>query len=94
MANVHYYFGNWTSAGPANDFLPGQVHRWIFWGFDYGDAVSITAHPIIGPVQRFLTVENIRTESHPNGRQMFFDVRNVGNEAMPGYGFGITWISD
>ncbi|MCW5977550.1 MAG: hypothetical protein KIT09_05715 [Bryobacteraceae bacterium] len=94
MAKVSHFFSGWASSGPGNDMAPGQAHGWIMWGFGYGDAVSVSVHPVVGaPVERFLQVENVRIQGDPAGRRLFFTVRNVGNSFVPGYGMGFGWIS-
>jgi hypothetical protein len=65
-------------------------------GFQYGDALSVTAHPVIGnpnALHRVLTVENVRVDGTPTGRTLLFTVRNVGGFSIPGYGVGISFIS-
>lgn len=94
MANVRYWLGTWVSSGPANDLHPGEAHHWVSWGFNYGDAMSLTAHPVIGaPVERYLAIEDVRIEGDPGGRRLFYTVRNVGFSTIPGYGVGYAWIS-
>jgi hypothetical protein len=94
MANVSYWAGSWASGGDGDDLGPGESHNWIMWGFDYGDAVSLSAHPVVGaPVERYLAVENTRIEADPNGRRLYFTVRNVGQNSVPGYTIGYSWVS-
>jgi hypothetical protein len=93
MANVSRVFGSWV--GP--DFAPDERHYWSAWGFGYGDAVSVSAHPVTGaPVgERILIVEDVRMEGDPSGdRRCYFTVRNAGASHMPGYGVGVAWVSD
>ncbi|HKC24095.1 MAG TPA: hypothetical protein VKF32_05100 [Thermoanaerobaculia bacterium] len=94
MANVSYWLGTWLSAGPGDDLPPGATHDWIMWGFGYGEAISVSAHPVVGaPEDRVLAVENVRIEGDPGGRRMFFTVRNAGPSFVPGYGIGYGFIS-
>lgn len=95
MANVSYFFGSWVSGGPQDDLAPGEAHYWFAWGFfDYGGAISLTAHPVVGaPVERRLAVENVFMEGDPGGRRLYFSVRNIGNSSVPGYGVGYGTIS-
>jgi hypothetical protein len=94
MATVSHVFGSWVSAGPGHDFAPGATHGWIAWGYSYGDALSVTAHPVArASVRRALAVENVRSETDGAARRLSFTVRNVGNAAIPGYGIGVGWIS-
>jgi len=93
MPNVSYFFGSWT-AGEDGYLYPGQSHYWLMWGFSYGDAVSVSAHPVAGPAgERFLAVEDIKIEGDPGGRRLYFTVKNVGSISIPGYGMGFSWIS-
>jgi hypothetical protein len=97
MATVNRAFFAWTSSGPGGDFASGAAHGWWMTGFKYGDALSVTAHPVTGnpnAPHRVLTVENVRIDGTPSGgRTLLFTVRNVGAFSMPGYGVGISWIS-
>lgn len=95
MATVNRAYFSWLGAG-GTYFLPGAVHGWWMVGFDSGDALSVTAHPVIGnPLDphRVLAVENVRIDGAPTGRTLRFNVRNVGPSPTPGYGVGIGWIS-
>jgi hypothetical protein len=65
-------------------------------GFKYGDAMSVTAHPVVGnpaALHRVLAVDNVRIDGDPGGRTLRFTVRNAGSFSIPGYGVGIGWIS-
>ncbi len=95
MANVSYMSGSWVSAGPAHDLAPGRSHSWISWGFGYGDALSVSAHPVVGaPVgERILAVENVRVEGDPSGRRLYYTVRNAGPTSVPGYALAVAWVS-
>ncbi len=95
MATVNRAFFSWVGAGGAY-FAPGSAHSWWMTGFKYGDALSVTAHPVVGDpdaAHRVLTVEDIRIDGTPTGRTLRFRVSNVGTSAMPGYGVGIAYIS-
>ncbi len=95
MATVNYAFFSWTGS-PGNDLNPGAAHGWWMTGFKYGDAMSVTAHPVVGnpnALARVLTVENVRIHGAPGGRTLLFTVRNTGNFVIPGYGVGISYIS-
>ncbi len=93
MATVHRTFLSWTGPSSLN---PGESHGWWMTGFSYGDAMSVTAHPVTGnpsATKRELAVENIRIEGRPSGLTLLFTVRNVGSHSIPGYGVGISYIS-
>jgi hypothetical protein len=97
MANVNRAFFSWTAGTGGAYFPPGGVHSWWMVGYKYGDALSVTAHPVTGnpaDLHRVLTVTDIRVDGDPNGGlTLRFQVRNVGATAIPGYGVGIGWIS-
>jgi len=95
MATVIAWSGSWTSSGGASDLKPGQAHNWTAWGFNYGDAIDVTAHPVVGApgAERILEVQNLRAEGDPSGgRRIFYTVRNVGTSSVPGYAIGYAWI--
>ncbi len=95
MATNNHAFFSWVGAG-GTSFPPGAVHDWWMIGFGYGDALSVTAHPVIGnPLDphRVLTVDDVRIDGTPTGRTLRFRVRNVGASSTPGYGVGIGWTS-
>jgi len=92
MANVDYWAGSWV----GDDLLPNETHDWIMWGFQYGDAVSLTAQAVTGNPnagERILRIENQRFEGDPSGRRLYYTVRNVSNEPIPGYIVGFAMIS-
>jgi hypothetical protein len=94
LATVTYWFGWWVSAGVGDDLGPGETHNWIMWGFNYGDALSLSAHPVTGPPEeRVLAVENVRIEGDAGGRRLYYTVRNVGMSSVPGYGIGYAMVS-
>ena len=60
MATVNRAFFSW--AGPGS-LPPSGSHGWWMVGFKYGDALSVTAHPVVGDpgaLHRVLTVESLR----------------------------------
>jgi hypothetical protein len=94
MATVNRAFFSW--AGPGS-LPPGGSHGWWMVGFKYGDALSVTAHPVTGnpnDPHRVLAVENIRVDGVPTGGlTLLFTVRNAGGSPIPGYGVGVSYIS-
>jgi hypothetical protein len=96
MATVNRAFFSWVGANGAY-FPPGGVHDWWMTGFKYGDAMSVTAHPVTGDPNdphRVLQVDDVRVDGVPSGGPtLLFRVRNVGVTHMPAYGVGIGWIS-
>ncbi len=91
MANVSYWSGSWV----GGELAPGQPHYWNFVGFNYGDVVDVSAHPIAGDPnagQRILEVEDLRFEADVSGRRMYFTVRNVGASSVPGYAMGFAIV--
>jgi hypothetical protein len=93
MATAHRAFFSWTSSGEGNDLGPGQAHGWWAVGFDYGDPITVTAHPVSGaPWPYELAVESVRMQSNPGGGTLLFRVRNVGTRPVPGYGVGFGWV--
>lgn len=90
MANVSY----WSSA-VMNDLLPGDADPWIMWGFNYGDVVYVSAHPVVGDpnAERILRIENLRIEGNVGGRRLMFDARNAGPDSIPGYILAYSWVS-
>lgn len=92
MANVFHAFASWVGVG-SDQLNPGQAHSWWMVGFNYGDAISVTAHPVIGPpVNRQLAVQDVRVQGTSTGRTLLFTVRNVGPDPVPGYGVGFGLI--
>jgi hypothetical protein len=96
VATVNRVFLSWTGSG-GSYFLPGAVHNWWMTGFKYGDALSVTAHPVTGDPHdphRVLSVDNVRVDGTPDGGlTLRFRVNNVGGSPTPGYGVGIGLIS-
>ncbi len=96
MATTLYWFGSWVS-GPGQAYLnPGAAHYWVLWGFEYGSAISVTAHSVVlvnELVERTLTVEDVRVEGDNTGRRLYFTVRNTGSNATPGYGMGFSFVT-
>jgi len=105
MATVNYWSSSWAASGAdvEDELKPNDVHSYIMWGFGDGDAITITAHPGHAggsplrpplPVEQFLAVENVRTEWNPNGRRVFFDVRNASTSySVFGYVIGFAFVS-
>ena len=88
MANVTRYFFSWIG-----NFPPGASHSWAATGFNYGDVLSATAHPVTGnptAAHRVLRIDDMRIDGTPTGRSLLFTVRNVGTDSIPGYGLGIS----
>ena len=81
----------WLDGSWIGDMLPGDVHGWVAWGggLQAGDVITIMSHPVVGnPNQweRILQVENIQAEGTADGgRRIFYWVRNVGGQPIPGY---------
>lgn len=85
MATVEYdFFG--LVGGIAAGGVVGAT--WSHVGFDYGDAITITAHPIRG----ILEVRNLRVFRDGNERRVAFEIVNVGSQAEIGFGIGFGWI--
>lgn len=75
---------------------PGETHSWFAWPFDFGDVVDLMAHAVYGSGEpdRELIVETIYTKvDGATGRQVFFNVKNVGNSYIPGYNVASSVIS-
>jgi hypothetical protein len=96
MANLYYWSTSWVSA-EGNDMAPGDSHWWWANPFNFGDAITLTAHPVTGnpnDPHRILTVENIRIDGTPDGgRTLLFVVRNAGSTFIPGYIVGSSVVS-
>ncbi len=81
----------WLNSSWVGDMAPGEIHGWIAWGggLKPGDVISFMAHPVIGnpnAKERVLQVENVQAEGASDGsRRIFYSVRNVGTEEIPGY---------
>jgi hypothetical protein len=93
MASVSYFFGSWVSSG--NDLLPGQVHDWVLSGFNYGDDISLSVHPLIegDGTEQDLSVTAVTMQTSSGGRRMLFTVENTGPNTVDGYGMGFGFIS-
>lgn len=63
------------------------------WGgdFDYGDAITVTAHPIGRPGVA-LAVEQMRIDRSILPSTLSFAVKNVGSATVVGYGLGFAWV--
>jgi hypothetical protein len=96
MANTYYWSTSWTST-EGNDMAPGDTHWWWANPFTYGDAITLTAHPVTGnpaDPHRVLTVENVRIDGTPaGGRTLLFVVRNAGTTFIPAYAVGSSVIN-
>ena len=95
MATANRAYFSWIGTG-GSYFPPGGTHDWWMVGFNVGDALSVTAYPVIGDprdLHRVLQVENIRMDGDPGGWTFRFRVHNIGTTHMPGYGVGIAWTS-
>jgi hypothetical protein len=93
MANVWYWSGSWTSGGDGDDLGPGETHDWIMWGYNYGDAITLTAHPVGGADENILAIENVQIQADGSGRRLFYTVRNVGSNFITGYAVGFAGVS-
>lgn len=70
MATVDYWQGVWFTLDPSYALRPGDGDDWIYWGYNFGDAISVTAHPccIFDPMpapdlrQRIIAIENVQAE--------------------------------
>jgi len=87
MANTYFWSTSWVSTNA--DMAPGDTHWWWANPFAFGDAITLTAHPVTGNPEdphRVLTVENVRIDGTPDGlRTLLFVVRNAGSSYIPGY---------
>lgn len=75
---------------------PGETHYWFAYPFDFGDVIDLMAHAVYGSGEpdRELIVEQIFTKvDDVNGRQIYFNVKNVGNSYIPGYNVGSNVIN-
>jgi hypothetical protein len=85
MATVEYSFFSVIGGISAG----GRVGvTWSHPGFDYGDAISVTAHPFRG----VLAVENLRVFNDGGERRLAFDVVNIGTRPEIAFGLGFGWI--
>ena len=94
MPTTNYWFGSWVSADEVG-LQPGQEHHWVMWGFGYGAAITVSAHPVNSDAgEQVLQVRDVRIESDPSGgRRLFFTVRNTGPVRAIGYGLGYSWVT-
>lgn len=85
MATVEYSF--FSVVSPLN---PGGVIgiTWSHRGFDYGDAITVTAHPI----RAVLAVQNLRVFRDGSLVRLAFDVVNVGSRTEIAFGLGFGWV--
>lgn len=85
MATVEYsFFSVVTSISPGAVIGVSWSHR----GFDYGDAITVTAHPI----RSVLAVQNLRVFREGSIVRLAFDVANVGSRAEIAFGLGFGWV--
>ena len=81
-----------TSRRMVSSWQPSPGGRvgvtWSHPGFDYGDAISVTAHPFRG----VLAVEGLRVFNDGGQRRLSFDVVNVGTRAEIAFGLGFGWV--
>jgi hypothetical protein len=97
MANQYYWSASWVSA-ENEDMAPGEVHLWWANPFQFGDSISLTAHPVAGDPtapHRVLAVEEVRIDRVPDadGGTLLFSVRNVGNTLIPAYIIGSNVVN-
>jgi hypothetical protein len=90
MAQLIWWLdGGWAG---AQEMAPGDVHYWVAWGggLKFDDVITLMAHPVLGDPnaqERVLQVENVKAEGTSDGtRRIYYSVRNVGQEWIPGYG--------
>jgi hypothetical protein len=96
VANVVYTSVSETFADAA-ELAPGDVRLWWANGFfNYGDAISVTAHSVIlnpGDPPGDIAVQDVRIDaSSDGGHTLLFTVKNVGSSFIPGYRVGIGVI--
>jgi hypothetical protein len=65
------------------------------WGFNYGEAVAVTAAPLNSSAgDQQLIVKDVQSEADPaGGRRLFFTIRNTGSVRAIGYGMNFSFIS-
>lgn len=85
MATVEYDF--FSVVSPLN---PGAVIgvTWSHPKFDYGDALTVTAHPI----RAVLAVRNLRIFKEGDAMRAAFEVANVGARPEIAFGLGFGWV--
>lgn len=93
MATLSYAFFHSVAIGPSYDIYPGDGHNWEMWGggFNYGDAITVSAHPVGRRPGRSLAIEDVRI-SNLGESVLSFTVRNVGTGPIIGYGLGFAWV--
>lgn len=87
MATTEYAF-----YGLLCDIAPGGrlACAWIHPKFDYGDAVTVTAHPVR---TNTLEVRNLRVSSDAGKHAIAnFEIYNHGPREEVGLGIGIAWF--
>ncbi len=93
MANVSYWSSSWVSGVGAPPLASGETHEWISWGFNYGDVLNVSAHPVTAGDPVILEVQNIRIEHDVTGQRLYFTVKNVGNLFTRGYAMAFSIIT-
>jgi len=85
MATVEYSFFSLITG-----LNPGGVIgvTWSHPGFDYGDAITVTAHPI----RAVLAVQNLRVFREGSLVRLAFEVVNVGTRPEIAFGLGFGWV--
>ncbi|MBC7988903.1 MAG: hypothetical protein H7Y19_04900 [Luteimonas sp.] len=85
MATVEYsFFSVMFGIGPGG--VVGVT--WSHPGFDYGDAITVTAHPI----RAILAVQNLRVFRDGSQVRLAFEVVNVGTRPEIAFGVGLGWV--
>lgn len=96
MASQYYWSTSWVSNEGA-DMAPGDAHYWWANPFTYGDAITVTAHPVTGDpadAHRTLEVQDVRIDGTPDGLlTLLFTVKNVGSGFIPGYAVGSSVVN-
>ena len=94
MPSTDVYTGYWTSGASSGPPLsPGQSHSWMYWGYAYGDGLSVTAHPVVSQTEAVLQVDQVRVQGDDSGgRRLYYTVRNVGTHFTRGYAMTIVIV--
>lgn len=93
MASTAHWTGSWVSGPGDPPLLPGKSHSWVMWGYSYGDAISVSAHPVhrLGD-PAVLEVEDVQMQVDDGGRRVFCTVRNVGSNFVRGYAIAFAIV--
>ena len=70
MATVDYWQLIWYATNTSDALRPGDPQDWVFWGYNIGDAISLSAHPCctLSPTPevdlryQMLAIENVHLE--------------------------------